>query len=794
MAIAPPSSPFNLFSVNDQTHIPSFFNITDDGDESQVQLLLDAAFAEELQFQEVLKASLSSCQMPSLHVAEKGESSLSSCEICWERKEDEQLIKNGACSHSFCPDCINNYLEVKIRKGITIVTCPGINCECVLMLDNFKHLLSKDVTNLLEIASPSTELIPDVTCSSKELQVKTNLEQSNRKCFTARRISHANWVPADSKQIVLGKKRQEPAERNTMEDFILQPKKFQSAMNYSCNSQSRFSLWGRNEGPKSVYKHLKNMASLTTGSTPCRSSPEKVADDVKYIPAFDATAAAANDDDMGDSDSDVFPDTDSYDSEASPRSSETCKKSKWFKKFVNGLDDLSIEETKDLVRQWHCPACQGGAGAIKRYLGVQTLIQHAKAKGSTRMRLHRELAQLLEEKLRGDQATSATPYRIACAKWKGLKEEQKDHEIVWPPMVFITNTIHKKDENNKWIGMTTEELLDMFRSYDAIVKAQHAYNWKGHCGMSILIFESSAKGYLEAERLHNHFAEEGTDRNAWHSRSVYFLPGGERQLYGYMAVKQDVDLFNRNAGRTKLKYEMRSYQEMVVNRIRQMTEDNHQLLWLKNRVAELQRQTNVLEESNYGLKEKLCKAAKEMDILRLKSNQQYEQSMEELEFQEQFYKEQIRSILEARKGKEEDLENTDQENMQQSNAKSSDRNDNKYMKEEIRKPTENQAIEKEGVSESSNKLIIQEEDKGNRTLRKVKMFDTVMRRRLLQTKPVPGGAELPDILEQSSFYPLHINDYNGREEQITKPMKNQEMEKTKSRECGKHGDEEETQS
>ena len=94
--------------------------------------------------------------------------------------------------------------------------------------------------------------------------------------------------------------------------------------------------------------------------------------------------------------------------------------------------------------------------------------------------------------------------------------------------------------------MGNPELLDYFSGY-AAVKSRHSYGPQGHRGMSILIFESSARGYLEAERLHKHFAEQGTDRNAWDRRRVLFYQGGKRQLYGYMALKEDLDLFNQHS-------------------------------------------------------------------------------------------------------------------------------------------------------------------------------------------------------------------------------------------------------
>lgn len=95
--------------------------------------------------------------------------------------------------------------------------------------------------------------------------------------------------------------------------------------------------------------------------------------------------------------------------------------------------------------------------------------------------------------------------------------------------------------------MGNPELRAYFKSYEA-VKACQSYGQKGHRGMSLLIFEGSAVGYTEAERLSKHFELEGTDRDAWDHRRVLFHPGGKRQLYGYMATKRDMDYFDRHSG------------------------------------------------------------------------------------------------------------------------------------------------------------------------------------------------------------------------------------------------------
>ncbi|XP_047949802.1 protein SUPPRESSOR OF GENE SILENCING 3-like [Salvia hispanica] len=175
-------------------------------------------------------------------------------------------------------------------------------------------------------------------------------------------------------------------------------------------------------------------------------------------------------DDIDDSDDELM--SDDFDSDESQKSHETRKKNKWFKELFQSLDNLTVDQINEPERQWHCPACQNGPGAIDWYRGLQPLITHAKTKRSKRVKLHRELAEILDEELKR-RGASVVPNGEAFGKWKGL-DERADKGIIWPPMVVILNTKHDKDDNDKWIGMGNEDLLEYFSEYPA-TKARHSY-------------------------------------------------------------------------------------------------------------------------------------------------------------------------------------------------------------------------------------------------------------------------------------------------------------------------------
>ncbi|PKA56643.1 Protein suppresor of gene silencing 3 like [Apostasia shenzhenica] len=353
--------------------------------------------------------------------------------------------------------------------------------------------------------------------------------------------------------------------------------------------------------------------------------------------------------------SDESDDSDAFDSDENLKSHEIRKKNKWLRPFFKSFDSLTLDQINDQIRQWHCPACQDGPGAIGWYVGLQSLMAHAKTKGKIRMRLHREFAELLEEEIQR-KGISAISAGEAFGRWKGLRDTTADHEIVWPPMVVIMNTILEKDEEDKWKGMGNQELLEYFNTYEA-VKARHSYGPHGHRGMSVLIFEASTRGYLEAERLHRQFIDEGRDRDAWERHRGLLCLGGKRQLYGFLASKEDILIFNRHShGKAALKFDMRSYQEMVLGPVKLMSEENQKLIWLKNEVARQKQRSKALEQTLRMVSQNLRDTMEKNKIVILRTKIQHEENKEEMDCQKKFFRDQIDKIHKVEEEKEKTFE------------------------------------------------------------------------------------------------------------------------------------------
>ncbi|XP_006664413.2 protein SUPPRESSOR OF GENE SILENCING 3 homolog [Oryza brachyantha] len=468
------------------------------------------------------------------------------------------------------------------------------------------------------------------------------------------------------------------------------------------------------------------------------------------------TDNAKGDDDTSDDDDndDYMSDdmSDDFDSDGTEKSFETRKKHKLLKSFFEVLETLSVEQLNEPTRQWHCPACKHGPGAIDWYKGLQPLMAHAKTKGSIKVRLHRELAELLEREL-SLRGTSVVPAGEQFHKWKGL-EESTDREIVWPPMVIVMNTLLEQDEDDKWKGMGNQELIDYFSEY-AASKARHAYGPNGHRGMSVLIFDSSAVGYMEADRLHEHFVRQRTDRVAWQKNNrVKFVPGGKRQLYGFLARKDDMEEFNRHChGKSRLKFELRSYNEMVVTQLKQMSEDNQQLNYLKNKMVKKEQHSKLVEETLGVVTQKLRETMEENKIVRKKAKEKHLEYEKEMKFQEQFFHDQIEKIHKATEEKEIKFEQLLQEERikaRRSEVGSGSTEDRRQRKEEIEKFIDCQVKDVEEFEAERDKLIKLHEEK------KVKLKREYMEKEVELEKELDAALtnlmdkHKPDIFQSSS--------------------------------------------
>lgn len=83
-------------------------------------------------------------------------------------------------------------------------------------------------------------------------------------------------------------------------------------------------------------------------------------------------------------------------------------------------------------------------------------------------------------------------------------------------------------------------------------------------------------------------------------------------------------------GKSKLKFEMRSYQEMVESKIKHINDDNQQLDYFKNKVAKEQVKSRVLADSLCKVSEKLRQTTEENRVVRERTKEHHQQNKEEV--------------------------------------------------------------------------------------------------------------------------------------------------------------------
>ncbi|PIN25091.1 Ubiquitin--protein ligase [Handroanthus impetiginosus] len=157
------------FTALSSDYDPNILQLLIDPENSNQTLISDSQFAEELQLQEAIVASFTTPPTPHNFSSqdhqkqssiEIGESSQSSCEICAERKENDEMFPLQCCSDKFCRECISKHVSITIKKRTTIlnqdITCPGLDCKGKLIIDECREILPKDVLTTWE----------DVICES----------------------------------------------------------------------------------------------------------------------------------------------------------------------------------------------------------------------------------------------------------------------------------------------------------------------------------------------------------------------------------------------------------------------------------------------------------------------------------------------------------------------------------------------------------------------------------------------------------------------------------------------------
>ncbi|KAK7246833.1 hypothetical protein RIF29_41703 [Crotalaria pallida] len=152
------------------------------------------------------------------------------------------------------------------------------------------------------------------------------------------------------------------------------------------------------------------MGSGESGVANCNKSKDEIAEKESDV-IFDS------DDDLS---------LDAFDSYTGEKNHEEHKKTKWFKVFFDNLSRMSSEEITSSKRPFHCPACEGGPGAIDWYHGLQPLLNHSRTIQSRSAKLHRLFAKTLEEECYRRRASLTTPSE-ACGMWEGLDNKVKDH-------------------------------------------------------------------------------------------------------------------------------------------------------------------------------------------------------------------------------------------------------------------------------------------------------------------------------------------------------------------------------
>ena len=102
-----------------------------------------------------------------------GESSRSSCGICFDLKTDFDMFKRKSCNHLFCVDCISKYVDSQLSNNVVKVTCPTPNCSAKLLPRHLQHILPDEFIDRWQLAKYESKIALEqkTYCAFKDCSV-----------------------------------------------------------------------------------------------------------------------------------------------------------------------------------------------------------------------------------------------------------------------------------------------------------------------------------------------------------------------------------------------------------------------------------------------------------------------------------------------------------------------------------------------------------------------------------------------------------------------------------------------
>ncbi|CAN4122448.1 unnamed protein product [Withania somnifera] len=128
---------------------------------SEIAVDPDAEYAEELQLQEALVASLNTAQSSNyasvsaqgllsetemLKLEKEGDDDQLNnfCEICLDNKESWEMFENDGCSHSFCYECTSKHIMAMISQKAKVIGCPGVSCGAAFDVNACRFMIPEE--------------------------------------------------------------------------------------------------------------------------------------------------------------------------------------------------------------------------------------------------------------------------------------------------------------------------------------------------------------------------------------------------------------------------------------------------------------------------------------------------------------------------------------------------------------------------------------------------------------------------------------------------------------------------